>query len=149
MVFFLCIPCLALLLYFAIVGAFVPRYRVYIGEAWKCFIDKLKGKKCSVSFDNKARLALSTWFAKRNMNKTAKFLYNKRNFDTTLIIAIIAFSVVSTWLSILLIKFLIHSPCAGKACEIAINQVNSSINASANISQMLNISKSSQIITSA
>jgi len=139
MVFFLCIPCFALFLYFAIVGIFIPRYRLYIKEAWKRFIDKLKGKKCSISFDNKARLAVSNWFAKRNMNKTARFFYKKRNFDMALIIAIIIFTIVSTWLFFLLIKFLINSPCDGGGnCTIQIGN---------NISQMLN--NSSQVITSA
>jgi hypothetical protein len=121
MVFFLCIPCLAIFIYLAIAGIFFPRYRVYLQEAWRCFVDKLMGKKCSVSFDNKARLAISAWFAKRNMNKTAKFLYNKRNFNIAMISFFIIFTIVTTWLFFLFIKFLINSPCAGKdTCTIPV-----------------------------
>ena len=129
MVFFLCIPCLAIFLYLAIAGIFFPQYRVYLKEAWKCFVDKLRGKKCSVSFDNKARLAVANWFAKRNMTKTAQFFYKKRNFDITMIVIFIAFTILTTWLFFLFIKYLIHSPCAGKTCEIKIGS---------NISQIAN-----------
>src|SRR4030042_2407171 len=95
MVFFLCIPCLVLVLYFLIAAIFFPRYRHYISEAWKCFSDKLKGKKCSFSFDNKMRLALSMWFAKHNMNKLGKFFYSQKNFNVTFTILGIVFMIVS------------------------------------------------------
>jgi hypothetical protein len=109
---FLCIPCLALILYFLILGIFIPRYRVYIQEAWRCFLDKLQGKKCSVSFDNKIHKAFVLWLAKRNHIKMARFFQKKRNFDIFLMIVLILFTIVTTWLAWLLYKFLfIKSPC--------------------------------------
>ena len=114
-----CIPCLVLLGYFAVASIFVPRYRGYIKEGWRCFIDKLTGKKCSVSFDNRMRLAVSMWFTKRRMPRIGKFLQNKRNFDTTLIVIGIVSTIVSIYLFALLITFLIHSPCdVGDTCAI-------------------------------
>lgn len=113
-----CIPCLALLVYFAVAGIFFPRYRTYIREGWGCFLDKLKGKKCSVSFDNRMRLALSTWLTRRGMVGLGKFLYNKRNFDMTLIIVAVASTIVSIYLFILLVQFWIYPPCGPDTCSI-------------------------------
>ncbi len=115
MVFFLlCIPCLALILYFLILGMFIPRYRAYIKEAWRCFLDKLRGRKCSVSFDNKMHKAFVLWLAKHNWIGAARFFNKKRNFDIFLIIVLTLFTIITTWLFWLLVKFLfIKSPCAG------------------------------------
>jgi len=112
MVFFLCIPCLTLILYFLIVSLFVPRYRIYIKDAWRCFIDKLRGRKCPVSFDKKMHQAFVMWLTRKNKVGMARFFNNKRNFDITLGIVLIVFTIASTWLFWLLIKFLfIKSPC--------------------------------------
>jgi len=109
---FLCIPCLVLLTYFLILAIFFPKYRVYVKEAWKCFSDKLKGKKCSFSFDNKMRLAFSMWLAKHDMKKLGKFFYNQKNFNTFFTIFGIIFIIVTSILGILLIKFIFFgSPC--------------------------------------
>lgn len=115
---FLCIPCLALVLYFAIAGIFFPKYRTYIAEGWKCFLDKLMGKKCSVSFDNRMRLALSTWLAKKGMIKLGTFLHNERNFNVTLTAVAIIFTVVSVYLFILLMHFSISPPCGNGTCSV-------------------------------
>ena len=118
MIFF-CIPCLVLVVYFLVAAIFFPKYRAYVKEAWKCFSDKIKGKKCSFSFDNKMRLALSMWFAKRNMPRIGKFFYNKTNFTIVLTIAGILFTIITTLLFILLVKFLIQSPCSqGSSCSL-------------------------------
>lgn len=107
-----CIPCIALVLYFVVLSLFVPRYRVYIKEAWQCFLDKLHGRRCSVSFDNKIHKAFVLWLAKRNYIGMARFLKKKRNFDIFLIIVLTIFTIVSTWLFFLLVKFLFFkSPC--------------------------------------
>lgn len=111
-----CIPCLILILYFAIAGIFFPKYRGYIKEGWKCFLDKLRGKRCSISFDNRMRLALSMWLSKRNMSRLGKFFYNERNFKITLTVIGIAFTIISVYLFILLINFLISPPCPGYVC---------------------------------
>lgn len=113
-----CIPCLVLVAYFLIAAIFFPRYRIYIKEAWKCFSDKLKGKKCAVSFDNKMRLALSMWFTKKGMIGLGKFFNNKRNFNIFFTIVGIAFTIISTLLFIVLVKFLIKSPCVDGTCPI-------------------------------
>ena len=118
---FLCIPCLTLILYFLIFGIFIRRYRVYIKEAWRCFLDKLQGKKCSVSFDNKIHKAFVLWLAKRNHVKMARFFQKERNFDVLLITALVIFTIVTTWLAWLLYKFLfIKSPCEGSTQPICI-----------------------------
>jgi len=113
-----CIPCLVLLAYFGIAGIFFPRYRNYIKEGWRCFLDKLKGSKCSVSFDNRMRLALSMWFTERNMPRLGRFFHNKRNFEITFIVIGVVSTIVSIYLFILLINFLIFPPCVGDVCGI-------------------------------
>ena len=114
-----CIPCLVLLAYFGIMGIFFPKYRSYIKEGWRCFIDKLKMRKCSASFDNRMRLAVSMWFTERKMPKIGKFLGNKRNFDTTLIIIGIVSTILTIYLFIVFIGFMIESPCeSGDTCAV-------------------------------
>ena len=109
-----CIPCLALILYFLIISLFVPRYRVYIREAWICFVEKLRGRKCPVSFDKKIHHAFVMWLTKKNKLGMARFFSKKRNFDIWLTILLIVLTILSSWLFWLLIKFLfIKSPCAG------------------------------------
>ena len=116
-----CIPCLILLAYFAIASIWIPRYRTYIKEAWRCFSDKIRGRKCSVSFDNRMRLAVSMWFTERKMPKVGKFLQNKRNFEVTLVVIGVVTTIVSIYLFALLISFLIHSPCeTGDTCAIEV-----------------------------
>ena len=117
MVFF-CIPCLVLLGYFGIMGIFFPKYRSYIKDGWRCFVDKLKRKECSASFDNRMRLAVSMWFTERKMPSIGKFLQNKRNFEVTLIVIGVVTTIVSIYLFALLISFLIESPCEGDVCAI-------------------------------
>jgi len=107
-----------LLAYFAIAGIFFPRYRVYIKEGWRCFLDKLRGKECSVSFDNRMRLALSMWFTRRGMSSVGKFFYNKRNFNMVLIVVGVVSTIVSIYLFILLINYLIYPPCADNVCPV-------------------------------
>ena len=113
-----CIPCLVLVSYFAIASLFFPKYRIYIKDGWKCFIDKLKGRECSVSFDNKMRISIATWFAEKNMTKIGKFLYKKKNFDWTLIILGIVFTVLTVYLFIVLVGFSINPPCTDNGCSI-------------------------------
>ncbi|MBI5148095.1 hypothetical protein HZA33_00255 [Candidatus Pacearchaeota archaeon] len=114
MVFWLCIPCLTLLLYFGILSIFIPKYRLYIRDAWRCFIDKLRGRKCPVSFDKKMHQAFILWLAHKNQVKLGRYFSDKKKFDLWVIIIFLIFSVVSTYLFWLLIKFLfIKSPCAG------------------------------------
>ena len=112
-----CIPCLVLLLYFLVASIFFPKYRVYIKDGWGCFIDKLRGKNCSVSFDNKMRLAASEWFTKRGMLRVGKFLYNKRNFDWTLIVIGIATTLITVYLAFVAYQFwFIKPPCTVETC---------------------------------
>lgn len=120
MVFFLCIPCLVLVLYFLIIAIFFPQYMPYLKEAWKCFMDKLKGKKCSVSFDNKMRLAFSMWLTKKGYVKAGAYFYDQKKFNRFFTIFGILFILISTILFVLLIKFLFFgSPCStGDGCSI-------------------------------
>jgi len=113
-----CIPCLVLISYFAIASIFVPKYRLYIKEAWQCFLDKLRGKKCSISFDNRMRLAVSMWFAEKNMPRIGKFLHDERNFKITLTMVGVVFTVISIFLFIVLLEYLAHPPCEGDVCSI-------------------------------
>ncbi|MFH0831530.1 MAG: hypothetical protein V1886_01535 [archaeon] len=120
MVFF-CIPCLALILYFLILGIFVPRYRTYIKEAWRCFLDKLRGKKCSVSFDNRMHKAFILWLAKHNRVKLARFFSKKRNFDIFVAVMLVVATIITTWLGWLLYQYLfIKSPCEGSTQPICV-----------------------------
>jgi len=114
-----CLPCLALLLYFLIMGIFFPRYKIYLRESWICFLDKLRGKKCSISFDNRMRLAFSVWLTKRGMTWLGRFFYKKRNFDIVLGTLIIVITLVSIYFFVLWIQYLINPPCeVGDACAI-------------------------------
>lgn len=114
-----CIPCLVLVMYFLIAGIFFPKYRGYLREAWTCFSDKIKGKKCSFSFDNKMRLALSMWLTKKGMVGLGRFFNDPKKFTITFTIIGILFSIISTILFVVLIKFLFFgSPCADGTCTL-------------------------------
>ena len=113
-----CIPCLVLLAYFAVASIFIPRYRIYIKDGWRCFIDKLRGKKCSASFDNRMRLKISSWFAERGMPKLGKFLYDERNFNWTLIVIGVGTTIISIYLLILFVQYMIEPPCGPDTCSI-------------------------------
>jgi hypothetical protein len=119
MVIFLCIPCLALLVYFGVMGIFFPKYRRYIKEGWRCFTDKLRGKKCSVSFDNRMRMAFSMWLAKRGMVRAGKFFGSERNFNWFLIVMAVASTVLTIYFIFLFIHFQINPPCDfGSSCSV-------------------------------
>ena len=115
-----CIPCLVLLAYFGVMGIFFPRYRVYIKDGWRCFSDKIRGRKCSVSFDNKMRVALSVWFTRHRMVRVGRFLHNERNFNWTLIVFGVVTTIVTVYLFIIWMQFIfIQSPCdAGGSCAV-------------------------------
>lgn len=121
MVIFLCIPCLLLLLYFIVLGMFVPKYKGYWREALKCFVDKLKGRKCSISFDERMRISFSGWLADKGHIKAARFFNNKKNFEITMIVAFVVVTIVSTYLFALLIHWLfVQSPCIDNACKVLV-----------------------------
>lgn len=113
---FFCIPCLVLISYFAVASIFFPKYRSYIKEGWRCFWDKLKGRKCSASFDNRMRLAVSMWFSERGMPSVGRFLHNERNFNLTLIVVGVVSTIISIILFIILINFLTTPYCP--ACVV-------------------------------
>ena len=114
-----CIPCLILVAYFLVASLFMPRYRVYIKHGWRCFSDKIRGKECSVSFDNKMRLVTSEWFVKRGMPRLGKFLYKKKNFDWTLIIIGVVTTIVTCYLAVLAYQFwFVEPPCTTDTCSI-------------------------------
>ena len=114
-----CIPCLALVAYFAVAGIFFPKYRTYLSEGWRCFIDKLKRKKCSVSFDNRMRLAFSGWLAGRGMVRLARFMNDERNFNITLTSIAVVFTVLSVYLIFLYVYFWANPPCVdGSVCAV-------------------------------
>ena len=119
MVLFLCVPCLVLLAYFGVMGIFFPKYRRYIKEGWRCFLDKLRGKKCSVSFDNRMRMAFSMWLAKRGLVRAGKFFGNERNFNYFLIVVAVASTVLTIYLFLLFIHFQFNPPCnPGDSCAV-------------------------------
>jgi UDP-N-acetylmuramyl pentapeptide phosphotransferase/UDP-N-acetylglucosamine-1-phosphate transferase len=107
-----------LLLYFLIAGIFFPRYRTYVKDGWRCFIDKLRGRKCAASFDNRMRLAFSMWLTKHHMSRLGKFFYSERNFKLTFTILGIVFTIISIYLFILLIHFQINPPCNNNTCSV-------------------------------
>ena len=113
-----CLPCLTLLAYFIIAGIFFPQYRGYVKDGWGCFVDKLKGRKCSASFDNRMRLAFSMWLTKHRMSRLGKFFYSERNFKLTFTILGITFTILSIYLSIIFIQYLINPPCTDNVCAI-------------------------------
>jgi hypothetical protein len=115
-----CVPCLILVAYFGVASIFIPRYRDYIKDGWRCFTDKLKNKKCSVSFDNRMRLALSMWFTERKMPSVGRFLQNKRNFEMTLIVIGVVTTIFSIYLFILFINYLLYPPCVDDMCAIGV-----------------------------
>ena len=117
----LCIPCLGLLLYFIILGVFFPKYRTYVKEGWKCFLDKILARKCSISFDSRIRLALSMWLTKKGSVRLGRFFYNERNFNITLTVITIVLTIVSIYLSILMVQFWVSPPCsADSVCSVNI-----------------------------
>jgi len=120
MVFF-CIPCLALLIYFGIAGIFIPKYRRYIREGWRCFTDKIRRKKCAVSFDNRMRMAFSSWLAEHRMVRLGRWFSSERNFNWFLIIVTVASTLLTIYLFLLFIHFQIKPPCdTGSTCSVDI-----------------------------
>jgi len=114
-----CIPCLALLAYFGIMSIFFPKYRGYIREGWRCFTDKIRGKKCAVSFDNRMRLALSSWLARHRMVRLGRFLNNERNFNWTLIAITVGTTLLTIYFLYLFIWFQLYPPCnTGSSCSV-------------------------------
>lgn len=112
-----CIPCLMLILYFLILSIFIPRYRPYIKAGWKCFKDKIRGNKCNLTFDGLRRRDLSYWLLSKDMNRLGVFIGKERNFNIVLILIFIIFTLLSSYLFWLLIKFLfIASPCDVGKC---------------------------------
>ncbi len=107
-----CIPCLALLAYFGIASIFIPKYRVFLKEAWRCFLDKLMLRKCSVAFDERMRIVFSTWLAEKGFVRLGRFFYNKKNFDFVLISFVVIFTILSIYFIYLFIQFYINPPCA-------------------------------------
>jgi len=117
MVFF-CIPCFALVIYFGVASVFFPKYRRYIKDGWRCFVEKLRGRKCSVSFDNRMRMAFSAWLTRRGMVRLGKFFNSHRNFNAFLITLTIASTVLTVYLVVLFIQFQITPPCTSEtACS--------------------------------
>ncbi len=114
-----CIPCLALVTYFAIASIFFPKYRVYMKEGWLCFMDKIRGKRCSVSFDNRMRIALSAWLTRKGMVRLGRFLHDKRNFSMTLTVIMVVSTLISIYLFALLIQYWLYPPCdTGSVCAV-------------------------------
>jgi len=116
-----CIPCLALLIYFLVMGTFFPRYRVYIKDGYRCFTDKLRGKKCALSFDNRMRLAFSAWLTQHRMPWLGRWFSNQRNFSNFLIISTIVTTVISIYFIWLFIYWQINPICYdGSSCVVDI-----------------------------
>ncbi len=116
-----CIPCFALLVYFGVMSIFFPKYRRYIREGWRCFTDKLRGKKCSVSFDNRMRLAFSAWLTKHGMIRLGRWFNNEKNFSNFLIAVTVITTILSVYLVILFIQLQINPVCYdGSSCSVDI-----------------------------
>lgn len=114
-----CIPCLALLVYFLIMGIFFPKYRGYVKDGWRCFMDKLRRKKCAASFDNRMRMALAAWLTQKGMVRLGRLFSSKRNFDILLTSFIVITTILSIYLVILFIWFQIYPPCdPGSTCSV-------------------------------
>ena len=114
-----CIPCLALIVYFGVAGIFFPKYRVYLKEGWRCFLDKIRRKKCSVSFDNRMRIALSAWLTRRGMVRLGRFFNNERNFNMTLTAIMVISTILTIYLMMLWVQFYFYPPCDdGSTCAV-------------------------------
>jgi hypothetical protein len=113
-----CIPCLALVAYFGIASIFFPKYRMYLREGWRCFMDKLRRKKCSVSFDNRMRLAFSGWLIRHKMVRAGRFINNERNFSITLTVVAVVSTIISIYLFVLFIHYLYNPPCSETTCSV-------------------------------
>ena len=113
-----CIPCLALVAYFAIAGIFFPKYRLYLKEGWRCFLDKLRGRVCSVSFDNRMRIALSAWLTKRGMVRAGRFMHDQRKFNIALTVVAVVSTIISIYLMIVFINYLYNPPCNDNVCSV-------------------------------
>ncbi len=120
MVFF-CIPCLALLFYFGIAGIFFPKYRTYIREGWRCFTDKLRRKTCSASFDNRMRMAFSSWLTKRGMVRLGRWFGSERNFNMFMTSVVVVSTVLTVYFIALYVHLQINPVCYdGSTCAVEI-----------------------------
>lgn len=111
-----------LLLIFAIISIFFPKYRSFVKEAWQCFVNKLLMKKCEASFDTRIKASLVAYFIQRGKIKTAKFV--NKYFNVLITLAGVALIAISILLFYLFIEWIIlgHSPCIenGTVCKVEI-----------------------------
>jgi len=108
---FFCLPCLTLIIYFTIVGIFIPSKRAFIKEAIKCFWKKLTLQHCTDSFDDLVHKRFVMWLLDRKP-RLAKFFGKKIRFDLFLSFTAVIFTIVNVLLLVLLYKWLfIKSPC--------------------------------------
>ncbi|MBN1896260.1 MAG: hypothetical protein JW789_00845 [Candidatus Aenigmarchaeota archaeon] len=116
-----CLPCLGLLVYFGIAGIFFPKYRRYIREGWICFTDKLRGKKCAVSFDNRMRLALSTWLTRHRMVRLGRWFSSEKNFSLFMTSVVVISTIITFYFIVLYVQLQINPVCYdGSSCSVDI-----------------------------
>jgi len=107
-----CLPCLALIIYFSILGIFLPSKRNFIKDAIQCFWKKLTFQHCTDAFDDLVHKQFVMWLSEKNKDSLAHFFSKKRNFDIVLSLATLVFIVLNGLLLILMYRWLfIKSPC--------------------------------------
>jgi len=106
-----CLPCLSLIIYFAVIGIFFPSKRHLIKKAIKCFWKKITRQHCTDAFDDLVHKQFVMWLMDRNKFLAKKFK-DKRLFDVAIVFTAIAFTTINILLLVLLYKWLfIKSPC--------------------------------------
>ncbi|UCD03194.1 MAG: hypothetical protein JSV63_00980, partial [Candidatus Aenigmatarchaeota archaeon] len=84
-------------------------------------LDKLRRKKCSVSFDNRMRMAFSAWLTQRGLVRLGRFFISERNFNIFMTTFAIVTTVLSIYLIVLFIQFQITPPCdVGDVCAVEV-----------------------------
>jgi hypothetical protein len=100
---------------------FFPKYRRYIKEGWRCFMDKLRRKKCSVSFDNRMRMAFSAWLTQRGLVRFGRFFSSEKNFNIFMTTVAVVSTILTIYFIILFIQFQIYPPCdVGSTCAVEV-----------------------------
>lgn len=109
----LCLPCLALLLYFGFLGIFIPRYRKNVRLAFDCFWRKLLLRPCEQSFDQRIKSKVVAKLLR--YPRVAKWV--NRNFENLLTISMILFFISLGYL----IFYAYHIFSAPKPCPSSVD----------------------------
>lgn len=114
-----CIPCLGLLLYYAILAIFFPKYRKEVKLAFDCFWRKLTLRPCLQGFDQKMKNKATAKLMKYSP-RLAKFVHNYFDIIMTIFTILTIVSIIYALYLGIHWFILYNSPCAGSNSTVCV-----------------------------